>query len=74
MKYLSSVMLLACMASVMSAPMDSCVRQSSCLNVNVGECVGTERTVCLKWVGSSECVKDPVDTVSHSCPVLGNVG
>lgn len=75
MKYFSYLMMLSCIGMAMSAPMDSCVRQSNCLHVTQGECNSNlERTVCVKWLGGADCQKDPSDTVSHSCPVLGNVG
>lgn len=56
------------------ASIDSCLEQSSCLNVSIGQCTTeNKRTVCLSWIPSLDCAKsnDPNEsgeTVSHSCP------
>lgn len=55
-----------------AAPMDSCQAQAGCLVVTRGACDSArEIEVCLSWTGGPDCVKSPLDTVSHSCLVEG---
>lgn len=74
---IASIVIAVMIKSSYASPIDSCLSQSQCLQVDISSCDSQlKRTVCMSWNPSSLCAKsdDPFtnQTVSHACVASEN--